>query len=397
MTIALIAFLTAYALPPADSQKIIETAISFSQEIDPAVSPEKVKNRIKQMAEELRPALALEKDPEKIVELLRYFVYEKWGFHVQPVEGVRPETGYYDTLIRLSQESPQEIYQNSFLVPVLEKKQGNCMGLTSVYLALAEELNLPIQPVVVPYHIFPRYDDGSVRINIETTADGIILSDSFYQRICRISDETVKKGVYLKTLSSRDLFSAYYLALGSYYSAKGLYKKARHAFQSALEASSQLTLAYSNLAFIYSYYGTSSAWSGQARSALKIDPDFLGGYLSLSEAYAREGNMTSAIETLKEAVQKHPDVAFAHAVLGEFYMMEGEFKEAIRSLWRAIEIADWVPDFYVSLAKVYFYKKDFARAWKYANKAKRLGLKNPTILYLLKRESPDPGTYPPDE
>ncbi|MBI4398455.1 MAG: tetratricopeptide repeat protein [Candidatus Omnitrophica bacterium] len=382
---------------PEGNLPIVDSAILFSKQVDPSINGEEIKSKIKKLADEIRPRIENEKSPQKILDTLRECVYERWGFDVQPVEGIRAGTGYYDTLIRMSRESPKAIYENSFLVPVLEKKQGNCLGLTSVYLALAEELKLPLYPVVVPYHIFPRYDDGNVRINIETTAYGANLSDEFYAKISRISKQAIRNGAYLKTLSAKDFFSSYFLALGSIYAGKGLYKKAQTAFQDALRLSPRLALAYSNLAFIYSYYGVSTGWSGAAKSSLAIDPDFLGGYLSLSDAFTREGKYADAISVMKEVVKKHPDIAFTHASLGELYVYEGRFNEAIHSIWQAIRIDNEEPDFYVSLAKVYYFKKDYARAWKYAHRARRLGLKNPDIFYRLMKESQDPKQYPGDE
>ena len=379
------------------SLPVTDSAILFCQKVDPTIDAEWVKAEVKKLADEIRPRIQNEKSPEKILAILKETIYGRWGFDVQPVDGLRPNMGYYDTLVRMSRESPKTIYENAFLVPVLQKKQGNCLGLTSVYLALAEELKLPIYPVIVPYHIFPRYDDGKVRINIETTAQGMNFSDDFYAEISKISKQAIEKGAYLKTLSTKDFLSAYFLALGSYYSGQGLYKKAKRAFQDALRLSPKLALAYSNLAFIYSYYGVSSGWSDAAKSSLAIDPDFLGGYLSLSDAYVREGNASDAISVMQEVVKKHPDIAFAQASLGELYLYEGRFAEAIRSIWKAICIDDAEPEFYASLAKVYFFKKDYPRAWKYAHQAKRLGLKNPDIFYRLMKESPDPGKYPPDE
>jgi len=366
---------------------IIEVALLFSKEADPSLNLNKIKQKIKSLADEIRPQIQRTQDPKRKLEILRRAIYEKWKFQTPLIEGGRPELGYYDTLVRFSEESPEEIYAHSFLAPVVKNRQGNCLGLTSLYLALAEHLDLPLYPVVVPYHIFPRYDDGEIQINIETTAEGISLKNSFYVTICRMSEELIEKEVYLKTLPIKDLFSAYYLALGGIYSGKGLYQKSKNAYQKSLKLSPGLALAYTNLAFIYSYYGMNTNWNSEVKTAFEIDPNFLGGYLSLSGAFMREGKARDAIEVMETAVKKHPDVAHAYAVLAEFYLIEGRFDQSIQTVQKAIRLVNWEPKFYVTLAKAYHFKKDYNQAWIYARKAEKLGLNDYRVFSLLRSKS----------
>ena len=55
---------------------------------------------------------------------------------------------------------------------VLARKEGYCVGIAAIYLALAERLDLPIHAVAIPTHVYLRYDDGRNRIDIETLAMG---------------------------------------------------------------------------------------------------------------------------------------------------------------------------------------------------------------------------------
>lgn len=45
---------------------------------------------------------------------------------------------------------------------------------------IGEALDLPIRLVVIPGHAFVRWDDGTVRRNIETTSGGEVISDTDY-------------------------------------------------------------------------------------------------------------------------------------------------------------------------------------------------------------------------
>ncbi len=385
-TIALASVALEKALFHSKSLSVLETAILFSKEVDKEFSSKQIREQFRQMVEDIRPVIEKESRPKKQLTILKEFIYEKWGFKVPSQVGGNNNLGYYDSLLRFAEESPEQIYKDSFLVPVIQNRQGNCLGLTSLYLALAEALDLPIYPVFAPYHIFPRYDDGTVKINIEATAFGMIFPDQFYIRVAHLSKEAIEQKSYLATLEPKDLFSGYYLALGSYYSGQGLIKKAKSAFQSSLKVSPKLALAYTNLAFVYSYYKMSSDWNSVTDTAMELDPNFIGSYLMMAQAYAREGNYPKAITVMKKAVEKHPDVAHAYALLAEYYLVEGDFKKSIKGIEKAIHIAPWEGSFYATLAKIHYYKKDYPKSLKSAKKAQSMGAKDLTYLYLAKKK-----------
>jgi tetratricopeptide (TPR) repeat protein len=49
------------------------------------------------------------------------------------------------------------------------KREVNCLGMSILFALVGEALKQPIYLVAVPAHYFARWDDGQVRINIETT------------------------------------------------------------------------------------------------------------------------------------------------------------------------------------------------------------------------------------
>jgi regulator of sirC expression with transglutaminase-like and TPR domain len=76
-----------------------------------------------------------------------------------------------------------------FLHSVMDSRKGYCLSLSILYLSLGERLGLPLYGVVVPGHFFVRYDSGSVRFNIETTARGASASDDHYRLANRVPEE----------------------------------------------------------------------------------------------------------------------------------------------------------------------------------------------------------------
>jgi regulator of sirC expression with transglutaminase-like and TPR domain len=71
----------------------------------------------------------------------------------------------------------------TFLPSVLDSKRGVCLGVSILYLSLAQRLELPLEAVIPPGHIFVRYNDGVEKINIETTSRGVNIDDEHYLNI----------------------------------------------------------------------------------------------------------------------------------------------------------------------------------------------------------------------
>jgi tetratricopeptide (TPR) repeat protein len=68
----------------------------------------------------------------------------------------------------------------TFLPSVLDSRQGVCLGVSILYLCLAQRLDLPLEIITPPGHIYIRYRNQDKIINIETTARGINLPSDVY-------------------------------------------------------------------------------------------------------------------------------------------------------------------------------------------------------------------------
>jgi tetratricopeptide (TPR) repeat protein len=65
---------------------------------------------------------------------------------------------------------------------ILARREGSCVGLVLLYLALGRSLELPLVPIFLPGHIAVRHlPQGRLSRNIETLRKGIARSDSFYR------------------------------------------------------------------------------------------------------------------------------------------------------------------------------------------------------------------------
>ncbi|MDX8431361.1 MAG: transglutaminase family protein [Candidatus Algichlamydia australiensis] len=71
----------------------------------------------------------------------------------------------------------------TFLPSVLDTHEGVCLGVSILYLCLAQRLDLPLEIITPPGHIYVCYEKGEEKINIETTARGIHVDDEAYLSI----------------------------------------------------------------------------------------------------------------------------------------------------------------------------------------------------------------------
>lgn len=77
----------------------------------------------------------------------------------------------------------EAIDRYTFLPAVLDSRRGVCLGVSVLYLSIAQRLGLSLEAVTPPGHIYLRYKQNNQEINIETTARGIHLPSSHYLSI----------------------------------------------------------------------------------------------------------------------------------------------------------------------------------------------------------------------
>ncbi len=149
---------------PAEAPKgtFVSRCVAVARIVDPDASVEPVIDAVAGIAADVgvRFKAGMSRE-QKLYELNRVF-FGRYGFGPDPLDPYlcRPEA----TLMPL----------------VIKTKRGNSFGLTALYCVVAHALDLPVFPVVTPYHAFARYDDGKLQVNIEMTEAGTRFSDSIY-------------------------------------------------------------------------------------------------------------------------------------------------------------------------------------------------------------------------
>lgn len=189
---------------------------------------------------------------------------------------------------------------------VIERRQGYCVGIAAVYLLLAERLGIPVRAVATPSHLFLRYDDGVSRINIETFEQGASLPDEQYELEQRIPVSSLRRGVFLRNLTTGEFLAQVHNNLGVVYSERKDYAGAAREYEEAVLLDPRLPAAfynYGNDLLLQDQYGRAARLFSRA---IRLHPTDVWALNNRGLAYMRTGKGRKARRDLEEALRLDP-------------------------------------------------------------------------------------------
>ncbi|MBS0620133.1 MAG: hypothetical protein JSS61_01565 [Verrucomicrobia bacterium] len=306
---------------------------------------------------------------------------------------------------------PHSLYANdidlyTFLPSVLDGRRGVCLGVSILYLCLAERLDLPLEIITPPGHIYVRYHEGDQIINIETTARGIDPPSELYLGINtrKLHERTKKEVIGLAFMNQASVFWA-----------KEDYAKTVALYEKALPFLTEDPLLKMLLSFNYLFVGkTQEALKlmrplrdltfDEAVSPETIPADYLSGkinaegikavFLSVDETRA---SILKKQKEIQQILQKYPQFRAGLLHLATTYLQLGRASEALEVLERhhAIDPHHAIVEYYLSVLSIE--RLDYNRAWSYLSQTESLlkarGHTPRALLGIrdaLRRMSPDP-------
>jgi regulator of sirC expression with transglutaminase-like and TPR domain len=153
---------------------------------------------------------------------------------------------------------------------VYEKKQGGCLGIALLMLLLAEKNGYPLHGVIIPGHFFVRFDNGTVKRNIEPNAAGIERTNDYYRQRYGILPGSWYYP--LRNLSKKEVMGIYWYAIGNEARKKRLWKVARDCFSTSLHLFPGFPDALGNLALVCAEQNDLNAAIALFDSVSRIDP-----------------------------------------------------------------------------------------------------------------------------
>lgn len=335
-----------YLALPEEKIKIAEGLLIIEKKLNPDLNIKQYLKTIDNMADELNKKIKKGQTPEKKIKMLNDYLFG--------IKKFQPE---------LNSHSHGWIGDNIrkgnffFLSSVLDRKRGDCFGLSFLYLSLTEKLGLPIYGVVVPTHMFVRYDDGNVKINIETLQSGACVKDAEYITNKNIPKNSLDKTLYLKNLTKKQCLGIVTNKRGSFYFyVLRDYNKANQDFTSAV-------------------------------TFLELDPEY---HFNLSTTLMAQEKYEEALDSLKKAIELNSNLWQAWGNLCKCYQEIGRYDEAIVCCSKAIDLSSHESKLYANRAFCYLKKNQYDNAVADYNKSLELspeldiGFNNLAIAYASK-------------
>jgi len=351
-------------VPPGESSWVVDllrhSAKGSRDLLGVPIDPARPSREIARIAERLRPEVT-GVDGDKVVDaFLRVLLVEE-GF-------------VYDK----SASNPE----NYLLESVLVRKKGNCLGLSMLWLAVADRLGLPFRGVYVPSHCFVRYDGAGVRRNVEFAERGAAWSEDRYRREFRLREGRP----YLHSLDPPEMVGVFLKTLGAGYSRKGREEDALRLYDEAGRLYPGLPDVHFNAGVSLQKSGRLDEAAGKYRRALALDPELAAARDNLSILLARKGRYSEAIEEARRAVELEPWNAGSRGNLAAAYCGCGRLDEGIREYRAAAEIDPGNPRLQSGLVKAYFAKGSYREAATACDRAESLGCRfDPSLLQALSR------------
>lgn len=270
----------------------------------------------------------------------------------------------------------------TFLPSVIDSRKGVCLGVSILYLCIAQRLDLPLEIITPPGHIYLRYikQDQSI-LNIETTARGINTPSEMYL------------GVETKALEKRnqkELIGLAFINQAAVFWGKKEYQEAIHLYEIAQKYLPHDPLLKEFLGYNYLFVGDREKGIAYLQEIKDYVPpyaitnhtmaqDFLNQrvdveglktvFLSVDE---HRESILEKRKALESCLKKHPKFRAGIFQLAGTWLQLGREKEAKTILENYILIDPHEPTVNYYLSVIYLKRFDYLKAWKYFLKAKKI-------------------------
>ncbi len=333
------------------------------------------------MALQILTKLDLQAPPEKKIRAISSFIFDEMGYRFPPHSLYAKDIDLY-----------------TFLPSVLDSRRGVCLGVSILYLCLAQRLDLPLEIITPPGHIYVRYRNGDKIINIETTARGIHLDSEEYLGI-----ETRA----LQHRSIKDVIGLAHFNQASVYWQQENYAKALASYRKAtpyLINDMLLKELMGYNAILVGNIDEGKALLEQVKDHLPdfavskqtVAEDFLNGFaepedikpLFMYVDETRESIIKKRM-ALEKVVERQPKFRAALFGLAVTWLQLHRFDEALSVLEKYHQLDSTDPSAEYYLAAIYAERMHYNKAWEHLHEAESITAKrehDPKALNQFRKE-----------
>ena len=312
------------------------------------------------MALQILARLPLNPTNEEKIRALSHFIFTEKKFRFPPHSLYASEIDTY-----------------TFLSSVIESRLGVCLGVSILYLTLADRLAIPLEVITPPGHIYLSYQGQ----NIETTARGVHFPDHTYLGI------NTRK---LQKRNKKELIGLTLLNEASVAWQKNDHTRATALYEKALPFFSDDHLVKLLLGYNYLFIGKKKEGKQLLREVSKLPFDHAVSKETTPEDYLqgkvdakgiqllfmpvdehRESILTKQ-KALEKVLKKYPHFRDGLLQLATTYMQLGESTKALKALkkYHALDPTSPVTEYYLAILSIRHFQ--YEEAWHYLENVKRL-------------------------
>ncbi len=281
---------------------------------------------------------------------------------------------------------PQSIYAKeidlfTFLPSVMDNHLGVCLGVTALYLAVAQRLELPLEIITPPGHIYVRHRAGDKIVNIETTARGVNMPSGAYLGV------NTRK-LQLRTL--KEVIGMTHVNQASVYLHTEQYDKARNSYEKARPYMYDDPLVKELLGYTYLFTGNPEEGEALLQEVRDVLPDHAVCRHVLAEDYLDGKVDTDGLQAifmqvdetrasivkkqkrLEATLEKHPEFRDGLHQLAVCWVQLKRAKEALVLLKQLNEISPEDPTIQYYLAVLHGERHDYKSCWEHLLNAEKL-------------------------
>ncbi len=310
---------------PEDEIDLGVAALLGARVLDPDVDVAAARAELDAIARDVRARCAAETDPAQRAWTFVWSLYAEHGFR-----------------------AAGELESGTRHLPyVLAERRGNCVGLSLLYLAVAERVGLPLAAVAMPFHLAVRWDDGERTIELEPTTARLEAQgrpDAWF-----FSERDRDGGQFLVSLSRRETLAHYLIDIAAEQIARDDVEGALRSCDLSLELDPDGYRAHL-------LRGAARCHAAPADPALAdpalADPALADPALA-DPALADPALADEALADYERALELRPDDGDAWGELGYQHTRRADAAAALAALDRALELDPRYPVYWLLRARAH--------------------------------------------
>ena len=225
----------------------------------------------------------------------------------------------------------QDDIENIMPQSILRSRRGSCVGVSLIFLLVAEKISCPLSGVFLPGHFLVRLNSGQAARNIEPNKYGYSHPDSYYA-------------------------VNYFNQKSSWYGLRNF---------SSMETAAVLYYTVANICRIHKKIPEATRFYSLATSLLDNFPEAWGN-LGLVSFWS--GDKTKAADAFKKAFLLKPDLMHLAQNKGAFEMHEKDYSTAIETFRRGLRYEPDNPELLYGLASAFYSSKNPDSSYSYLSK-----------------------------